>query len=291
MGKTQRKKYNPSTGKPKSRDTSNQEHRAMSSFVMYLLLLVGLIAEGLSISGIMSEQFEVHGFTMRVAQLSIVLMLIHQFMIIRNFHILDHLDHHAFSIHNIGNWIGRSRIEDFLRGVIFFCFSCLTGEVVYLTLVASKSSNLIADFLGIRQGQYYDLKWLTPFFVVCGTILSAIMLLWDILGYYYDKSQKPMDGIGWVNLKDLDPNLKIVYYPLNSPYYTFFFSDILGLCFWVLTTTALFFEVDEDLVTGSYCLLFLGYVIIIYLRLRGEFKIGWPKMVKALREYIDNTDW
>ena len=275
----------------------------VSSSIHYLLLIIGLTSEFFVVRSIIRSKFGHDGFITIIVFLAIIIMLIHQFMIIRNFHILDRMEDteskskdtksksedtefksedKEFKSIGVGDWILKSRIEDILRVILFVLFACLTGEITYLAIVSEKTTNF--GFIE-TNGTFYNLNWISSFYIHSATILALIMFIWDITGACYDKKLKTNFGFSKISE---NKKLKIVSFPFKNPYHTFLASDLLGLIFWILLWLMVIFNIDTSL---WFVLMFMAYGVLIFVRFIGEIIIQSKKMKENLKSYWEKTQW
>jgi hypothetical protein len=265
-----------------------------SKLVSYFIVFLGLFAEYFVIWSILgrnintSNQYEFSLFI--ITMIAVVFMLLHQFLIFRNFNILDHIPHDEYKKNYIGDWIGKSRWEDFLRILIFLSFAFLTGEVIYLLIVSRKLIGLI-NVINFNNKPYYDIDWITNVYLVGALIMTCLMLLWDIIAIKYDKIS--------VSIKDFlpDPNSitnfdkykdnAIVSYPLDKPYFVFLVSDSFGVVFWACLVIITINKSPKVMLAMT--ILTAIYAIVIITRLIGEFKINKPRLKVIWKNYKENT--
>lgn len=256
---------------------------SISLFVQNFLIVLGLIAEWMAIKSIIELAIPgISGLSLLFTNGSVVLMLIHQFLIIRNFHILDHINCENYPI---GDWVSRCRWEDFLRFILFLLFSALTGEIVYLFIVSSKSVTIFHELI-TDENNMYNLSWITPIYLISALIMAIVMLIWDILGLCHDWDEVPK-----LEYRKWHEDDKIVYYPFSSPYYTFIISDFVALYFWLLVNYLIFFKTNKDNIMLLFAALFLLYITSIATRLWGEYKVNKRKITLRFENYKRNTFW
>lgn len=267
-----------------SLDTSGDSHIInISTVVHYFLLLLGLVAEWFAITGIIKSAVpDLSGLIQFFTYSSIIMMLVHQFLIIRNFHILDHIDPNHYPI---GNWVAKCKIEDIIRFLLFILFAALTGEIIYLLIVGSKSIPFLHDLMADKNG-LYDLTWITPMYLISALSMSVVMLIWDWVGLWHDWNQVPKFGLRRFEFSD-----KIIYHPFTSPYYTFIVTDFIALYFWGLINYLVFFKPNKNVVMFMLALLFLAYAFGITIRIWAEWKVNIPKVVLFIKNYRENTFW
>src|SRR5579872_5470399 len=107
--------------------------------------------------------------------MSVFFMLIHQFITIRNFHIIDQAP--KSSILSLGTWIIDNKFERILRYLIFIMLPCLTGEIIYLGLVSSESIYIVNKIL-----KFINISWLPNFYILVAAIITLFMCLWALSG-------------------------------------------------------------------------------------------------------------
>jgi len=261
----------------------------ISTGVSHFLLLLGLMAEFFALKIILNKAMpDISSFLKIFVFGSVIMMLIHQFLIIRNFHILDHIPPTEYADNSIGNWVSKNRIESILRFFLFFAFAFLTGEVIYLVIVSSKTLDFLKDFINI-DGDKYDLHWMTPVYVISALCMSFLMIIWDILGLVHDWKDTPS-----LKMRKYASTDKIVYHPLTSPYYTFIISDFVSIYFWIILTFMVFGKFEKENMTTFIILitlLFLFYLIIIFIRVIAELKVNIPRFKTQINYSMKNTYW
>lgn len=222
--------------KSPSQETENIPTIGASKLVTYSLVFLGLLTEYFAIFSILRSSSNLNdrleSTLFDITMIAVIFMMLHQFLIFRNFHILDNIPSKDYEKYSIGNWVKKSRWENLLRVLLFLLFACLTGEVIYLLIIGGK---LIGSLnLQIIDGRtYYDLNWITYFYVWIALAMSSLMLLWDLIAIKVDDVQ--------ISFKDIIPTRKglsrfnksnaIVCYPLEKPYYIFLLSDAFGFFF------------------------------------------------------------
>jgi hypothetical protein len=262
--------------------------RNISGFVIDLLIIIGLVAEFFLLKFIILEKKIVaEDFLAKTIMICMVFMLIHHFFIIRNFHRIDHMTKNELINNGFGNWVIKSRIEDFIRVIIFGLFACLTGEIIYLIIVYNKNSDLISGtyyytnpLTNILEPRKYDLTWITDFYITTAFYMALVMFAWDIFGKFYDTFWKPLAKLE----KKIPANRfnQIVAFPFKDPFWMFLISDSIALWMWWFLKGLI---VDHDS-NSKYWLttLFILYAIVIIVRVVGSI-IALGSKLKSIQKF------
>jgi hypothetical protein len=271
-------------------NNSNHGARNISILVVDILLIIGLVAEYLALTFILSDKKMVDSFDMYLAKAAIFFMLIHHYLIIKNFHIIDHLNYDDLRKNGFGNWVLKSRIEDIVRLALFILFACITGEIIYLKIMAIKNLDLLNG--GYYNGntmhpKEYNLTWMTEFYINSALWMSIIMLFWDTFGVFYDKYINPSTDTA--TKLDVSKYGQIVAFPFKDPFVTFLISDILAFCFWYSIRAMILNH--KEWYSHLISILFLGYIFFISLRTIGLLRTSLPKAKTTFINYWKNSCW
>jgi len=286
-----------------------------STVVLYILIAVGLLAEFLGLYGIVKigfsnhenmmighiqndmknwkdtiplqseingirTEYSIHKF---VANICIAFMLIHQFFIFRNFHIIDHLD----KVHKkkFGDWVTNCIAEDILRILLFILFAYLTGEGVYLILILKET-------FGSLNFCCANLTWIKIWYIRVAITMAGIMFFWNLFGMKKDKFKLFSKSAFKLKKIKNSQNDIVVTYPFQSTYTTFFFSDSLGLIFWILIYEILFSQIVDLMFLMFFVdIIFIIYIVLIFARLIGELKVNLPKVKNNIVDYWNSTSF
>ena len=255
----------------------------LSFFVSQLLLIVGLITEWLALTSILIEnKLPVNDqFTYWVIKLGIVALLVHQYFIITNFHKIDHLTPVELKENGFGDWVIKSRTEDLLRIALFLLFSCLTGEIIYLQVIWEKNMDLVKGDYWDQFGHVkpYNLVWITTFYIKSALVLSIVMIVWDVAGFFYDKKS---------SIQNTEGREKLLEGSFKNNYLTFIVSDTFGFVFWFAILKV--YNRDTDYIEVMKLFLLI-YFIVIGFRFILYFKGAPHRFRDRINNYLENTKW
>ena len=244
------------------------------------LILIGLIAEFFSLLLIVMENLD--RLTSREGNFSLVLNFIIIFMLIASV-----LIHHVFTKHNFliidclngdrltclgfsKRWINESRTEDLMRILIFFLFSVLSGEITYIIIVCME----INSHINHGGHQHLDLMIVTYIYVIGSFALATLMLLWHIVGFFYDSK---------VYLHPIKNDNKLIpSSPFKNPLIAFLVTDIFAFLVWLCFFMMFVFDQWwwDEFVLKYVSLIYIAIIIarsskylrLTYVRLSEKYK-------------------
>lgn len=269
------------------------ERRKISTSVSTVIIVIGLFVELIALTGIMSR-VPIDKIAQIITIFGIIIMLIHQFLIMKCFHSIDHLSSDDLKRVGIGKW-AYNKCESILRFLIFILFAGLTGEIVYIIISFKKSISYgdytkITTYLDI-DGKLIivdsdplttiDVHWLPVFYIICALIMSLLIMLWSFAGFIYERRElknyevTPNDVF---DLKILNPS------PSKNIYKGFLRADILAVFMWL----AMFFLIicNEKDALWVLVLIVVSYAYLIIRRILAIIRNYLPSVKKA---YADKS--